>query len=61
MVSVGEADFLESHSFYEDLLGLNTHRTIPAPVRIVPQPATFSAGILITAEVAKESPSSYES
>ena len=35
MVSVGEADFLESHSFYEDLLGLNTHRTIPAPVSCV--------------------------
>ena len=35
MVSVGEADFLESLSFYEDLLGLNTHRTIPAPVSCV--------------------------
>ena len=42
MVSVGdklpfpkEADFLESHSFYEDLLRLNTHRTIPAPVSCV--------------------------
>ena len=42
MVSVGdklpfpkEADFLESHSFYEDLLRLNTYRTIPAPVSCV--------------------------
>ena len=42
MVSVGgklpflkEADFLESQSFYEDLLRLNTHRTIPAPVSCV--------------------------
>ena len=42
MVSVGdklpfpkEADFLESLNFYEDVLGLNTHRTIPAPVSCV--------------------------
>ena len=42
MMSVGdklpfpkEADFLESQSFYEDLLRLNTHRTIPAPVNCV--------------------------
>ena len=30
-----EADFLESQSFCEDLLRLNTHRTIPAPVSCV--------------------------
>ena len=42
MVSVGdklpfpkEADFRESLNFYEDVLGLNTHRTIPAPVSCV--------------------------